>query len=479
MRRSPLPLLFLLLASSAFAEAPAAKLSDVLRVQRPAGGEYMGLYLMGKKVGYLYSSVKQDGDKVVAVNEIHFRAQVGARTSERNMKETRTYDAKPGGRLLSFVVEQQGDGGDQVLEATTSPTGIRVLRKRPDMPNETLSVKPSHEVAEDADQARVALLRNATVEGTITDGTDLEQYKVTTTVGGPPETRSVRGVKAVVRKVVTLSEKEKVPTEAWVDEKGRMVEVHFGPTMTALAEPEDIAKRLDAVEVFGLTRVVLPRPPPPNARAVPGQLKLVMLGLPEKFRSPTYRQAFKELPHGEVEVTIKADPPKTRARRPLVDPNGGANLKSTIIVEADNPDIKARAKKLAGDDKDAYSVAKKISRWVSDNMVKDYGASSDRASDVLKQMKGDCTEHALLTVALLRAVGIPARRVDGVVYVMNEDQVPALYWHEWVEAYVGEWTQLDPTFGQDVADATHFAVGEEGNAEITPLIGSLKVTEIN
>ena len=58
------------------------------------------------------------------------------------------------------------------------------------------------------------------------------------------------------------------------------------------------------------------------------------------------------------------------------------------------------------------------------------------------------------------------------------DQVPALYWHEWVEAYVGEWTQLDPTFGQEVADATHFAVGEEGNAEITPLIGQIKVLKV-
>ena len=71
-----------------------------------------------------------------------------------------------------------------------------------------------------------------------------------------------------------------------------------------------------------------------------------------------------------------------------------------------------------------------------------------------------------------------AKRIDGVVYLKQEDGVPALYWHEWVEAYVGEWTQLDPTFGQEVADATHFAVGEEGNAEITPLIGQIKVLKV-
>jgi hypothetical protein len=43
---------------------------------------------------------------------------------------------------------------------------------------------------------------------------------------------------------------------------------------------------------------------------------------------------------------------------------------------------------------------------------------------------------------------------------------------------VGEWTQMDPTFNQVVADATHFGFGEEGNAEITPLIGALKVTDV-
>jgi len=61
---------------------------------------------------------------------------------------------------------------------------------------------------------------------------------------------------------------------------------------------------------------------------------------------------------------------------------------------------------------------------------------------------------------------------------VNTDGVPALYWHEWVEAYVGEWTQMDPTFNQAVADATHFGVGQEGNAEITSLIGQLKVVEV-
>jgi hypothetical protein len=456
-------------------------LNDVLAAPRPANGEYFGLYLMNKKVGYIFARVALlpgPVPQVEAVNEFVFKATVGTKSSERRYKETRVYEAKPNGRLVSFVVDAQGDGGDQVLEATATPTGLRVIRKRPNQPNEVLNLPPSREVVEDADQARVALLRNAKVEGTITDGQDLENYKVATTVG-EPTTRLVSGVNVKLKRAITLSAKEKVPVDAYVDEKGRMLQIEFGATMRAVAEPESVAKRLDQVEVFGLTRVVLPRMAPLSVRDVPGSLTLVFESLPALFQKDTYRQTFKKLEGGKVEVTIRAALPTAKRQvRPLLDPNGGANLKSSIIVEADNPQIQEKSRQILQGEKDAYTSAKKIVTWVNQNMTKDYGASADRSTDVLRQMKGDCTEHALLAVALLRAAGIPSKRVDGVVYMLNDDQVPALYWHEWVEAWVGEWTQLDPTFGQDVADATHFAVGEEGNAEITPLIGQLKVVDV-
>jgi transglutaminase-like putative cysteine protease len=409
--------------------------------------------------------------------ETHLKTKVGHATAERHVVEIKVYQSRPGGKLLSFLAEQTGDGGEQTLEGTATATGLRVLRKRPGRPNETLSVKPSREVVEDADQVRVALLRNATVEGLVTDTSDLEQYRVTTTLA-ESETRTMGGVKVRLRHVQTLSDKEKVPADVWVDEAGRTVELHYGPMMTCRAESAEVARRIDVVEVFALTRVVLPRPLPPESRQVPGTVQLVVSGLPEKFQVTSARQQYRALPQGRVEVTITARAPTRLRPRPLVDPKGGEYLKSSIVVESDAPEIKALARRIAGDEKDALTTARKVSRWVNEHLVKDYGVSSDRATDVLKEMKGDCTEHSLLTVALLRALGIPAKRIDGVMYVVNEDRVPALYWHEWVEAFVGEWTQLDPTFGQDVADATHLALGEEVRAEITPLIGSLQVHEV-
>jgi hypothetical protein len=464
------------------AQAPAT-VSDVLKARRPQGGEHLGLYLVDKKVGYVFNDlglIPGRNDRVRSINELHFKAQVGTRMSERVHREERIYEAGPGGRLVAFTIEQRGDGGTQTLVGTVTPTGISVVRKRPGMPDETVSLPPTTEVVEDADQVRVALLRQANVTGSSLDGTDLGTYKLTTTFQATEE-RLVSGVKVKVGKAVSLSDKEKVPVTTWVaEEDGRVLEMEYGQTMKARAEPEAVAKRLDLVEVFGLTRVVLPRTLPPEAHAIPGQVKLVMENLPEKFQRDTYRQRYQRQPDGRVLVTLSARPPEPGKLkpRPLADPEGGENLKSSIIVESDSPQIRDLANQVVGDEKDAYAAAKKIVSWVAANLQKDYGASADRATDVLRQRKGDCTEHSLLTVALLRAAGIPARRVDGVIYMVNQDGVPALYWHEWVEAFVGEWTQMDPTFNQVVADATHFGVGQEGNAEITPLIGALKVVEV-
>jgi transglutaminase-like putative cysteine protease len=475
----------LLLAFSVWAEAPlsTSNTSEVVDLPRPKQGEYLGLYLNGKKIGFTFIKlglVPGKPDQFQTINEFTMKAMVGKNVSERYLKDIRVYEAKPKGRLLSFLIEQKGDGGNQTLEASSTAQGMRVLRKRPNQPNEILTLPASRERVEDADQYRLALKRGTQVVGEIVDAQDLDQYKLTSTPDlAPPIERSIGGVKVRVRKVVTISEKEKVATSVYIDEKGRILEMDFAGTMKAVAEPKDIASKLDVVEVFSHTRITLPSEPSPKAREIPGEFVMVATGVPEKFRKDTYRQKFKTLDSDKVEITITARPPKiTDKVRPLIDPNGGTNLKSTLAVESTHPKIVDLAKKVAGNEKNAYVAAKKVITWVGANLEKDYGASSDRASDILGIMKGDCTEHSLLAVSMLRALGIPARRVDGVVYLKNGDNVPALYWHEWVEAYVGEWTQMDPTFNQMVADAAHFAVGEESNAEITPLIGSVKVLQV-
>lgn len=489
MRRLPL-ISLLLVATTSFAPALAKDdkrapsqstekqqaISDVLKAPRPEGGEFFGLYLLGKKVGYIQTDLTfapGDRSKAIAKNEFVFKANVGTKVSEQRITEERVYESKPGGKLLSFKIAKTGDGGAQTLIGTATSSGLRVLRKRPGLPHQIVNQPASRETVEDADQARVALLRGEAIEGTIVDGQDLEQYLVRTTLGGTEE-RVIAGVHVKLRKATTVSAKEKVPIDAFITEEGRVFEIQFGATMKALAETPEVARRLDVVDVFRLTRVELPHRPDLSK----GELTLVVSGLDEKFHKASARQSFKKLKNGHVEVTLRKIAPGAgkRPSLPLKDPGGGSYLKSTMAVEADHPELAALARKIVGKEKDPYAAAKAIALFVSQYVVDDYGASSDRATDVLAKKRGDCTEHSLLAVSMMRAAGIPARRIDGVAYVDNGNGVHALYWHEWVEAWTGvEWIQLDPTFGQSVADAAHFAVGEEGSAEITPLIGALKV----
>ena len=94
-------------APEGYQPPPPPKLSDAVTAKRPIAGEYMGLYLMGKKVGYLFTNVKfapGRTDQVVAINEFVIKATVGTKLATRTMKETRVYESKPGGRLLTFSV---------------------------------------------------------------------------------------------------------------------------------------------------------------------------------------------------------------------------------------------------------------------------------------------------------------------------------------------------------------------------------------
>src|SRR5690606_20549926 len=123
----------------------------------------------GKKVGYIFTHLEplpgSDGTKARLVSEYVFKAKVGGNPSERYLREERIYESRPSGRLLSFTLEQRGDGGEQTLEATATHEGMRVIRKRPGRPNQVLAQPPSPETIEDADQARTALIRNETVRG--------------------------------------------------------------------------------------------------------------------------------------------------------------------------------------------------------------------------------------------------------------------------------------------------------------------------
>ena len=455
---------------------------DVLTVPRPTAPEWFGIYVMGKKAGYSWSWIGReirDGKEVlVGRSETTIRANVGGQEVSRSTSDEKVYEARPGGRLLSFIARREGDGGTRRISGRCDPTGCAVELEG-DGKREQRRTGPVRETADDADGPRLAAFRRDTRKGAQFEPDRLSDKEV--------ETRFVRratvpaaGVEVGVAVVEEKDLEARAATTAQIADDGRVLEIRVGEAVVAKAEPESVAKRLDQVDLFGLTRVKLPGP---VSREVPGALRFRLRGVPAAFAKEDPRQRVEPLAGGETLVTVRAarpaasDPAKDPPRgRPVADPE---LLRATPEVDHDDPRIQKLAAEIVGGTKGIYAASRKIEEAVYRRLAKVYGSSRDRATEVLDAGKGDCTEHTLLFVALARAAGIPARQVHGLVYARYGDGVDALYWHAWPEVLAGtEWIALDPTFGQPVADATHLALGHGSQVDTVGLMGAIQVVQV-
>ena len=117
---------------------------------------------------------------------------------------------------------------------------------------------------------------------------------------------------------------------------------------------------------------------------------------------------------------------------------------------------------------------------------KDLETAFATASEAASELAGDCTEHAVLLSALLRAEGIPARVASGLLYVERfVGQRNIFGFHLWSQAWLdGRWVDLDAMTPKPF-DATHIALGTsalndqedfvEASTSLTPLMGALVV----
>ncbi|HUL59392.1 MAG TPA: transglutaminase family protein [Anaeromyxobacteraceae bacterium] len=456
---------------------------DVLTVPRPAEPEWFGLYLVGKKAGWTKVQVTRERrggrDVLVARSDTALSATVGGKSVQRVQREERVYEAKAGGRLLTFHAEWSGDGGSRSLDGSCQPSGCRAVLSQ-DGTEQVKDLPADPETADQADGVRLAAARRTTIRG---PQLDLDKLRIRTVedVFLRREKIAGAGVETEVSVVQESEVGDRLATEYKLADDGRVVEIKLGDAIVAKPEGEATAKRLDKVDLFALSRVPVPRE---LSHAVPLTIVYRVEGLPRTFQKGDGRQSFAAGGGAVTVVTVRArvpaaadpgrDTPRSRVQASPED------LEPTPQIDSDDPEIRALAKEVAGDVPGTYAAALKLSEHVYRRLEKAYGASQDRASDVLRTGKGDCTEHSVLLLALARALGIPARGVHGLVYARYDDGVPALYWHAWVEVKsAGEWIPLDPTFGQPVADATHVALGTGAQVDTVGLLGALRVVGVD
>jgi hypothetical protein len=266
-----------------------------------------------------------------------------------------------------------------------------------------------------------------------------------------------------------------------------------GIKLEQLAADRDLAmSKLDAPELLEST-TVKPSHELSNPRHLKTATYRVSVGKDELPELPTAAgQTFKrEHPNAGI-VTQDADGAEAVAAADL-EKVKTKHLESSATVKADDEAIVALVKQAGVADMKGSRAAEKLRRFVHSYITqKDMSVGFATASEVARSKTGDCTEHAVLLAAVLRAAGIPSRCCSGLVYVDHFAGQDGIFgYHMWTQALLEQpdgtwaWKNLDATLPDGTPyDAAHILLsvsalgeGEMQNFLVTtaPLIGRLKI----
>lgn len=280
-----------------------------------------------------------------------------------------------------------------------------------------------------------------------------------------------------------------VEIRSFIDKEGETLRSEadlFGLQMLTFKVPEEVAlKKIAGAELdIAVNTLVKVNNPPVNLH----RSKKAVFKITTKGRNPAElipvgaTQAVKSVGENSVELTVTAiAPPKNiQASRDKKD-----FLKSTSFLQTDDVRVKDHARKAAAGSVDPGTVALRMEKYVHKELKKkNFSTALASAAEVAKSLEGDCTEHACLLAAMLRAQRIPSRVVVGLVYA---ERFGAFGGHMWTEAWLdGKWVPLDGTLGAGGIGGGHIKLADsdladEGPAPVTsflPLMNLLSNVKI-
>ena len=458
--------------------------------------EYFALFMEGKKVGYAIQSRDVEGDKVTTSVELKITlSRVGVSVSVQTKANTyETVDGKP----LGFELEQAL--GMMVTKTTAIideqgkvkvKTGQQELEF--DWPDGALM----------SEGMRLLLLERGLAEGTtyivkLFDPSMMQVVDVEVKVGSTQNVDLLGRVVALTEVQSTVSSEQIgsiVSTEYYDDELllQKSVMPVMGMTIEQVACTKEFA--LGENDVLEVVDRMFMKSPEPLGDV--GSAKSITYHL-----SPTQETADLKIPSGDNQKVQRDSNGKLILTvEPVVaakgvsfpykgsDPEALEALEPSRYVESGQKviiDLARRAVGRAGDTAEAIS---KIEAFVADYVEdKNLSVGYASAADVAASRQGDCTEHAVLTAALCRAIGIPAQVVTGLAYVEQWSTFQNGFGgHAWAQAYVGDkWIGLDAAFrgtGRGGYDAGHITLATgSGNPEdflnLLSTMGQFKIDRV-
>jgi Transglutaminase-like superfamily len=309
-------------------------------------------------------------------------------------------------------------------------------------------------------------------------------------------TLSSRGIEAVImgdgskRSLLRVDQTTKVEGKArpefnntmWVDSGGQVLKAEqdaLGKIVTFRTTKEAALAPGGPVQFNLITNTVIKTP-----RLIPNA---------EKTRLVKYRLTFDG---GDIAEAIPTDARQTIQKEdgqksailtvigfgPLDGQAGTAEveaqyLKSNVLITSQDSRVRSLAQRVTRGIADPWTKAQRMNRWVYQNIRdQNFRVGFAGASEVARNLSGDCSEHAVLMAAMCRASGIPARVVVGIVYV---EHLQGFGFHMWDEVYINQrWVAVDPTWDETTVDATHIKLSESSLEGVAPFEAFLPVLKV-
>ncbi|HOM60904.1 MAG TPA: transglutaminase-like domain-containing protein [Anaerohalosphaeraceae bacterium] len=466
---------------------------------------YMAIFLDGKKVGHSIRTRQTAGDRVITTEEMNFTVYRAAQITRLYTKETHleSTDGKP----LGFEMIQDTGGGLQKRSGVIRPNGQMevtieiggtkqtILLNYPPgaLMNEGLQLLQKAKGLAEGVEFEAVVFRPDMLE---TTGGVLSM----TVKGGPKKEIDLLGKKVQAYETSTLlriplpfqEQVQTIRTVNYCDENLEPLKilVPFGDKMLELiaCEKELALRPEDIFDFLSLMTIACPAALPPAGTASAITYEISILS-PDKIHIPSDdNQIVEPLDDKRLLLTVRPVVPPADVPFPYTgtDPTILEALKPTEYLQSNDPKILEMARAAVGSTTDAAKAARQIEAFVK-GYIKDQNFSIGYASarEVAESRQGDCSEHAVLTAALCRAVGIPARLVSGLVYVENlAGQKNVFGGHAWAEAYIGGvWTGLDATRAPQGYGPGHIALARgNGNPtdfiNLTSVFGSFKIEKV-
>lgn len=475
-RRPPLAgfacLLCLLVSLSAAADEPqaASAATDLVRE------DWQVMEIDGRRIGYAHTTYRKFRNMpvltVTQTSEIKFQ-RFGKDLELKTVLET-TESSNGDLRSYSFEIHnppnqstrQTGTVIGEYLELELTVNGRPSKRKIPWTPGtksplyqerafEGLAVGERETVKFDLWQPELSktgtiLMRTETVRQTpVFDGTTAGLMKVAIDNSAIPTQRLI----------------------AYLDAKGRWYKSEtdfFGKTLvTYLVPPEEALKEIAGGELDIALAGIVPMvglDDPFSKSPVTYRIKLKKDQPAHYFREGAW-QKVKKIDANTIDLTVLA--PQLPSATTLIRQTDDKYLKSTPFIQADDPLVQNFARSGAANHNDPLRIALSMERYVYDKIeTKSFSTSLASAAEVAKSREGDCTEHAMLLAAMLRARRIPSRVCVGLVY---SGSISGFVGHMWTEAWIRDrWVPLDATLGKGGISRGHLKLADSSMDESAP-----------